>query len=836
MKKAIISIAIVIVLLVGALLAIPIFFKKNLLEVAKNTLNNQLNAKVEFGDIKLSLFRNFPQATLEFEDVTVKGKGEFQNDTLLSVAYVSTKMDLSSLFRKSERSIEEIILEKPQLKLIVSKSGKANWDVAPEQQATSKMSESTGSGSDEFQLQLANIEIRNADLIYDDKLAQMIVELTDVNFDISGNMYGNSTQLKTKGKAKDFSFKYGDVSYISNTSLDISTLLDVDFERMKFTIAENELFVNRLPLELSGSFEMPTDTTFVDLQLKTKESDFENFLALVPPVYEPYLKDIKTSGSATISGNISGFYFDENYPKFTFKVQIADGRFQYADMPEDINHIQANVLLAKPQGDLDLIVITVNEAHAEIKNNPVDLSLKVKTPVSDPYFDGVLVGKINLNHLKDALPLDSVNLSGIIDANLFAKGKYSDIEAEAYDKIKSDGVVLLNNFRYESPDFTQPIIVSDGKLDFSPESIDLRKFNVIVGQSNFQLFGKVSNYMNYFLKDGLLTGNLQLNSSQINLNELLRLQVISESGRVVTPVAKTSGSGAEVDDEVLAFDIPANIDISFNSNIQNAVFDKLLISNIKGSIRAVDEKLLLNNLNMNMLDGELKMNGSYKNSAQNQPMFDFNFDIVSVDIPSMYNTVSGVKSIMPAAGNSTGKLSSQLGMKGRLSPQLKLIPSSANGTGTLSTKDLEIKDSPVFNQLGGILKKEKLKEVGIDDFIAHFTVENGNLILKPFTTKVIGQETKVEGSLNAESLLNMRMDFNVEREMFGPDIQNVLAIIPGNKKITKLPAGVVISGLVGDPKVSMDLSATKKAVADATKDDIKKSLDQLGKGLQKFFK
>jgi hypothetical protein len=830
MKKAIISIAIVIVLLVGALLAIPIFFKKNLLEVAKNTLNNQLNAKVEFGDLKLSLFRNFPQATLEFEDVTVKGKGEFQNDTLLSVAYVSTKMDLSSLFRKSERSIEEIILEKPQLKLIVSESGKANWDVAPEQQATSEIPESSGSGSDEFQLQLANIEIRNADLIYDDKLAQMTVELSDVNFNISGNMYGNSTQLKTKGKAKDFSFKYGDVSYISNTSLDISTLLDVDFEKMKFTIAENELFVNRLPLELSGSFEMPSDTTFVDLQLVTKESDFENFLALVPPVYEPYLKDIKTSGSATISGNISGFYFDENYPKFTFKVQIADGRFQYADMPQDINHIQANVLLAKPQGDLDLIVITVNEAHAEIKNNPVDLSLKVKTPVSDPYFDGVLVGTINLNHLKDALPLDSVNLSGVIDANLFAKGKYSDIEAEAYDKIQSDGVVLLNNFRYESPEFTQPIIVSDGKLDFSPESIDLRKFNVKVGQSDFQLFGKVSNYMNYFLKDGLLTGNLQLNSTQINLNELLRLQVIT------TPVAKKSGSGAKVDDDVLAFDIPANIDFSFDSNIENAVFDKLLISNIKGSIRAVDEKLLLNNLNMNMLDGELKMNGSYKNSAQNQPNFDFNFNIVSVDIPSMYNTVSGVKSIMPAAGNSTGTLSSQFGMKGRLDSQLKLIPSTANGTGLLSTNNLEIIDSPVFKQLGGILKKEKLKEVRIDDFIAHFTVENGNLILKPFTTKVIGQETKVEGSLNVENLLNMRLDFNVEREMFGPDIQNILAIIPGNKNITVLPAGVEIKGPVGEPKVSMDLSAAKKTVADATKDDIKKSLDQLGKGLQKFFK
>jgi hypothetical protein len=202
----------------------------------------------------------------------------------------------------------------------------------------------------------------------------------------------------------------------------------------------------------------------------------------------------------------------------------------------------------------------------------------------------------------------------------------------------------------------------------------------------------------------------------------------------------------------------------------------------------------------------------------------------------MYKTLSGVRSIMPAASNSTGKLSSNLTFKGRLSPQLKLIPATANGVGSLSTKSLEINNSPIFNQLGGILKKEKLKNVKVDDFKANFTLSDGNLLLTPFTTRVIGQETKIAGSLNAESLLDMRFDFNVERELFGPDIQKILAVIPGNQKITLLPAGVLIKGPVGEPKVNMDLSATQKAVTEATKDDLKKSLDKLGEGLKKLFK
>lgn len=829
MKKTFIILLAIVILLIGALLVIPIFFKKNLIEVAQNTLNKQLKAEVEFANLKVSLFQNFPQATVEFHDLMIKGIGDFENDTLLNVDYIRTQMDLSSLFSKSNMSIEEIVLSKPKIQLIVAKNGKANWDVAKTNGSQNSSKVEQDKEADEFQLALKKIEIRDAELVYQDKQGKMLASLKDIDFDISGEMFGSSTQLQTKGTVADFTYGMDGVNYISKTSLDITTLLHADFEQIKFTIAENELLVNRLPLELSGSVAMPSDTTFVDLKLQTKQSDFQNFLALVPPVYEEYLKDIQTSGSATISGMFTGFFVGENYPEINLTMAVADGNFRYADMPEEIKKIRAGIELTKPQGDLDLLEIKVDEAHAEIRNNPVDLNLLITNPVSDPYFDGALIGKVNLSHLKNALPIDSVDISGLIDVNFFAKGNYSDVEAEAYEKIQSDGVVILDNFEYISPTLTQVISVPQGKLNFSPRNIELKGMSVEVGQSDFYLSGKVSNYINYIFKKGVLKGNLQLRSNYTNLNELFRLQLSEQA----SPKEQTGESSEE---ESLVFDIPEGIDITFRSNIKQAVFQRIPIQSVEGVIRATNQKLVLDGLNMNMLDGSMTMNGSYQNTLGNQPFFDFGFEIANFDIPAMYNTVSGARKLLPGANGSKGKLSTSLNMKGRLSPQMKLIPSSANGEGVFSTKNVEIKDSPLFNQLSGILKKEKLRNVDIDDFTANLTVENGNLLLQPFTTKVIGQETKVQGSLNAESLLDMRLDFNVEREMFGPDIQKFLNVIPGNQKIKMLPAGVLIKGPVGEPKVNLDLSETQKAVADATKDDLKKSLDQLGKGLKKLFK
>ena len=110
MKKVSLIIIIVIVVIVGALISIPFFFRQALLEKTKTAINKQVNAEVEFEGFKLSLFRSFPKVTVELQNVTITGIGEFQPDTLLTIANARAKMSLRSLFKKSGRSIEEINL------------------------------------------------------------------------------------------------------------------------------------------------------------------------------------------------------------------------------------------------------------------------------------------------------------------------------------------------------------------------------------------------------------------------------------------------------------------------------------------------------------------------------------------------------------------------------------------------------------------------------------------------------------------------------------------------------------------------------------------------------
>lgn len=838
MKKILIVIGIVVALLIAAMAAVPLFFKQALLEKTKITINKHINAEVEFSDLKLSLFRSFPKVSLELVDIQVVGKGEFANDTLFAAPSIRTKTALRQLFGKGNVGIEEILLKRPVLKLVVGASGNVNWDLLADSESKEEAAAVSDSDEEGIVFQLDKIGISNADFIYEDREADILFRLNDINIGVSGEMYGTEAQLLAEGTAAQLFLSYAGVNYITNTSVETRTKLNVDYDIMDIEIQENELLINRLPLEVLGMIQMPDDTMYFDLHIKTKESGFDNFLALIPPDYEDYLNEITANGTATISGTVKGKYFDEDYPAFDLKIDVSNGNIRYADLPEEIKNISADLSITKPQGVLDFTEVNIRKAHAEVKNSPVDFRLALKNLMTDLHFDGALTGNVNFNELKDALPLDSVNISGIIDADLMVKGNYSAIEKEQYDKIQTEGTVNLTNFLYESPGLTQQVKIPEGKMTFSPQAVNLSGLSINIGQSDFRLSGNVTNYLNYLFKEGTLAGTLQLNSTQVNMNELLRLQVAKEDQQPQkTDATKKS---REEQEEILVFDVPANVDFTFQSDIQRVIFERMPITDVKGLITARKGKLVLDGLNMRMLDGGLKLSGSYENTAENKPLFDFSFDLSDIDIPKAYQTLLSVQRMIPIAGNSQGKFNISLNVNGQLTPGFGILASSVDGSGLFNTVNLQIIESPLFKQLKGLLKSEKLNNVKIDDFRAFVEVEKGAIKLKPFRTKVAGQETTISGNLNLENLIDMRLDFNVQRDAFGDDIQKILGVLPGQERIQLIPASVLLKGPVGKPEVKIDLEEARKMITNEVKksaqENLQENINKISEGLKKLIK
>jgi hypothetical protein len=848
MKKGLVITGIILVVLLGVLIAVPFVFRDALIEKARTTINRNLNATIAFRDLRISLIRDFPKASLQLQDVSVTGKSPFEGDTLLYVKSLRTSFGLLDLFSPNDLTINEIILDEAQLRLLVNQDNLANWDIFPED-AGSQDAEAMESQESSFGMQLSKISINRSSVTYTDVTLPMELTFNGIDMLINGRMYGPDTRLNAEGNAEQLNLVYNDVAYISKTRLGIKSLLDINFDTWNFRFSEGELLVNNLPLDLSGTFSMPTDTMNFDLEFASRASTLGEILALTPPDYEHYLKDLTATGNASFTGSFKGFYFDETYPELNLQLRLAGGNAKYSGMPEEIKNISTNLAIRKPQGSFDKTTVSLTNTHFEIRNNPMDLNLHLSNLMQDLHFEGKIMGRLNFDHLKSAIPIDSLDIAGLMDINLGLRGNTSAIENKKYENISTDGSVVLKDFVYRSKDLTQPVNISSGRMDFAPDRINLRQMDMKIGQSDMALAGSVTDYYPYFFSGGILRGSLQVSSNYLNLNELMLLMAEAEpvnpsvqqpaekKTAKESPAAAVSGS---VPSSVTAFNVPEKVNFAVQADIDRALYDRLDISNITGQVNINDGKMDLRGVNMKILNGELNLAGSYTNTLQNKPLVDMDIKLVNLDIPTAFQSLKLIRTYLPIAAQSKGRFSTSINLKGQLSENMELLMSSLNGSGLFQSFNVQVLNSPVFNKIKSVLNEEKLRDLRIDDFTANFAIENGSLVLKPFETKVAGQQAIFAGKLNVENIIEMQIGFLISRDALSKNIENTLGILPGQKNIQFIPVGIALTGPVGNPDVKVDLSDAKdmirNEVKSATKEELQKSINRIGEGLKKLLK
>ena len=109
---------------------IPIIFKKQVRALVKKEINKSINAKVDFSDVSLSVFRHFPRIGIVIKDLSIVGLDEFAGDTLIATKKVDASAGLFSILKGKDVKVSSVTLESPRIHALVTKEGKANWDIA----------------------------------------------------------------------------------------------------------------------------------------------------------------------------------------------------------------------------------------------------------------------------------------------------------------------------------------------------------------------------------------------------------------------------------------------------------------------------------------------------------------------------------------------------------------------------------------------------------------------------------------------------------------------------------------------------------------------------------
>lgn len=815
MKKLLKVLGIIILSVLVILIVTPIFFKGKILNVAKKTINESLNAKVDFEDLSISLIRNFPNASVRLKNLYVAGIEDFASDTLLQLKAFDVRVDIVSAIKMENIKIKGILIDNPVIFAHVLQDGRVNWDIV---KADTAEVEAVDTTSSEFttKIELKKFEIRNAYIKYADDSSKMVASLDDFNFILKGDFSQESTNLDIDSKTRKINLVMSGLKYVKDASLNMDINIGADLKNSVYTFKDNNISLNDLSLGFNGRFEMPNDSDIlIDVSFATKNNDFKSLLSLVPAVYMQDFQDVKTSGKLSLVGAVNGLYSGDRMPNAKLNLKVENAMFKYPDLPKSADNIQIDVDVNYDGVIMDSTTVDLNKFHIEFGGNPVDLVLNIKTPESDMFINGMFNANLDLATIADVIPMDSMTLKGKIMAAIDFLGFMSYIEKEEYEKFKADGSLNISDFAFNSPDLPKAFIINNAAVAFSPRYVEVADFDAEIGRSDMQFKGRVENFIPYVFDDGTIKGNLVFTSGVLDLNEFM-----TESTEEVETVEDTAA--------LTVFEVPSNIDFRLESNIGKIYYDKLEISNTLGLITVKDSKVTLDNLSMNMLQGTLKLNGEYNTQDIKAPLIDFGIQTSSLDIPSAVKSFSVIEQLAPIAKSASGKINLSMQYTSFLNEQMEPILNSIVGKGNFSSDRIGLEKTKMFSKIGDALKSKAFDNMALENVNVNFEIKDGRISVEPFETKMGQTGLVIGGSQGIDQTMDFNLNLNVPRSFLGSGANDVLNNLYGQAASKGLNIaqsetvglGVNVGGTVTDPKVTLNLKDNMKGGAQAVKEQV----------------
>ena len=849
-KKSLISrilkwTGITFLLLLILIISAPFLFKKQIVQFVKDQANKSLNAKINFGEFDLTLISSFPDFSLSVENITIANVGDFEGDTLMYAKNLTVGLNLMSVIKGEQYKINTISIDHPRIHAIVLKNGKANWDVtkpstgAPVDAKAPPVAPTT-SASAPFKMTLKKFQIKNGYILYDDASMGFKTELVNMNHNLSGDFTSDNFLLKTLTEIEKFSMTYGGVKYMSKVKTRLKMDLDADMPKFKFTFKQNEFAFNELTLGLDGYFAMPKDDMDMDLKFKANQTEFKNILSLIPGVYTADFATVKTAGLLALDGFVKGIYHsskvksEEKMPAFGVKLSIKDAMFQYPSLPKSVTNIQVDLVVDNKTGAPDATVIDLNKFHVEMAGNPVDAKMHLSTPVSDANIKAEVLAKINLATVKDVIPLEKGDdLNGLITADVKMKGRMSSIEKKQYEKFDANGKLSVVDMNYKSSTINYPTKINKLNLNFTPQFVELSQFDAKIGKSDIQMDGKIENFLQYALKDSMLTGAFNFKSSLIDLIELM-----AEDKTAAKPKPAAEATAAPM--SVVA--VPSNLNVKLNASIGKLLYDNLVITALSGGVKVKNSMLTLDNLKMDLkeLEGTMILTGVYNTQNIKKPTVDFDMDISNFDIPKTFKAFNSVQKLAPIGKYARGKFGTKLKFTTFLDSHMEPDMKSLTGGGKLTTNSVTVEGFEPINKMADALKQEKYKKLTFENINASFKFKDGRVEIEEMPVKMGNIAAKVKGSTGFDQTIDYTWVLEIPRAEFGAQANVAVGGLVDlfnksagtNVKLAdKIKVKVLFGGTVTKPTVKTDLlniqekGEVKEQVKEQVKELVSKGVD-----------
>ena len=326
----------------------------------------------------------------------------------------------------------------------------------------------------------------------------------------------------------------------------------------------------------------------------------------------------------------------------------------------------------------------------------------------------------------------------------------------------------------------EKVIIPEIDFFYSNKEFHIEKSKIIVGNSDFELTGDVTNIGRWLRKKGDLTGELNFVSNHTDANELLSLLSAKQGSEEVEAVENETKKVEVTTSESEPFLVPTHVDLTLNTKIRHAQFMDQTATNLGGRIYIKDGMLVLEEVGFICNAAKLQLTAMYRTPRRNHIYVGFDYHMIDINIHELIGMIPEIDSMMPMLKQFKGNAEFHLAAETFTNAQYKIKPSTLRGAASIFGKDLVVLDNTTFDKISKLLMFKKKTENKVDSISAEMTLYKKEIDVYPFSVSMDNYTVALGGRHN----LDMTFDYNI----------NVLSPIY---------LGVNVSGNLNDLKIKL---------------------------------
>jgi uncharacterized protein involved in outer membrane biogenesis len=535
------------------------------------------------------------------------------------------------------------------------------------------------------------------------------------------------------------------------------------------------------------------------------------------------MQGLEMKGNYGLNLNAKGVYdsLKKTIPTVDAAMSLANGYIKSSEFPLPLEDLRFTSTIKNTSGKMAETFIRVNDLSMLMDGEKFSADLLLQN-LDDYTWELKAKGGIDLEKMTKIFPVEGMTLAGKVKADIETKGKYSDVQAQKYERLPTSGTASLKEFKYITKDLPT-VAMSQATMVFDPKKIELQNMNGTIGKSDFAVSGSVLNYIGYVFGKETIKGVVNFNSNLLDLNEFM-----TESEQ--PSVADTSSMGV--------IPIPDNIDFTLRSNIKTVKVTTLTLTNATGDVVVKDGIADLSNVRFNMLGGAFLVSGTYNTKDISHPKYDFGLKIENMSMKEAANSSSLVQTYAPIAGFMNGNFSiPDFRVTGELGQDMMPKLNTVNGNGSIKIAQASLKESKLISGITSLTKLDNTDEVTMKDVLMSAKIENGKLSVKPFDVKFGNYKTTVEGSTALDATIDYKLKMDVPAGKAGAALSGFLNQYSTTKTDPNAPIPVTIGlgGKFNSPQAKLVASEeqknqVKEAATNVAKQEATKAIEKVAKG------